>query len=159
MFRVSKLEFALSSAGMSKHGSYPAKLLEDMAERLTIALQLHGYWCTCQGTKRLSVHATSYLQATIPEHFCHPPRPDKTQTVPCGTPERLKQLIKRGEQGQHILPIADQDLEALERLGAMLRQTKGKRDDRRRNKDRRKNYQVVIETHSGVKRVGGRQEQ
>jgi hypothetical protein len=144
---------------MSKHDSFPAKLLEDIAERLTIALQLHGYWCTCQGTKRLSVYATSYLQATIPEHFCHPPRPDKTQTVPCGTPERLKQLIKRGEQGQHILPIADQDLEALERLGAMLRQTKGKRDDRRRNKDRRKNYQVVIETHSGVKRVGGRQEQ
>ena len=97
---------------------------EEIADRLQAALEKYGWW---QGD-RLVVHAIHLLEAVLPEQFADPP---------ISVPDAAIDALQPGGT------LADRDLHALERLGAMLK--KGPRSRR----DHRKHYQVVVETASG----------
>jgi hypothetical protein len=117
------------------------ELLEDLAQRLTQAVEQYGFWQDGRIWMLLPVEAA--INALLPEMFCPPPSPDAAFTTPGGTPEHFAELLERAEANRHLWHPADRDLEALERLAAMLKPGHG---DKR---DTRKHYQIVVETDHG----------
>jgi hypothetical protein len=119
----------------------PENLLEDLAERLTELVGQYGFWK--DGRLLWTMPVEVAIDALLPEMFCPPPSPDTAFTTPGGTPERFTELLERAEANRHLWHAADRDLEALERVAAMLKPGKG---DKRNT---RKHYQIVVETDHG----------
>ena len=119
----------------------PPKLLEEQLLALETALREHGFW----HAGRFALPFTAVAEAVWPDVFRDPPVPDLAVEMPGGTPERPQQLIERGEANQSLFPPADRDLERLQQLLA-ARAKPG-----RTRKDRRKHYEVVVESHHGLK--------
>ena len=121
--------------------SSPPELLEELALRLQVAVEQHGFW----HLGRICFQFAPVAEALFPDLFRDPPTPDLAVELPGGTPERLQQLIERGEANRSLVPPADRDLERVQQLLA-ARAKSG-----RTRKDRRKHYEVVVESHDGAK--------
>ena len=119
----------------------PPKLLEEQLLALEAAIREHGFW----HGGGLCLTFAAVAEAVWPDVFRDTPVPGLALEVPGSTPERLQQLIERGEANQSLFPPADRDLERLQQLLA-ARAKLG-----RTRKDRRKHYEVVVESHHGLK--------
>ena len=114
----------------------------DLVERLVLewqaALQQHGF--TPRGS--LCHPFVAVAKALFPQHFSEAAEPDAAITLPGETPERPQHLIERHEVDPKIFAHANQELEAINQLGAMIKSGNWRID-------RRKHYQVGRRDEAG----------
>jgi hypothetical protein len=116
--------------------------------RLEAVYQEHGF----EHEGRTCVPFEEVARAVAPDAFDSPPEPDAAFQMPGGTPERLAELQSRAATGQAVFTRADCDAPEDSRLAAMLKPARAPNTDgRTRAIGRLKHYQVVMETHTGVK--------
>jgi len=116
-----------------------------VADALSTALERHGFW----HKGRLCLPFEAVTAAVLPRWFCDPEAKDTRRLPPGMTPERLAALVQRADADAPQFAAADRDLDALERLGWMLRPRKTRKRTRRDQRD--SSHVVVRQTHAGVK--------